>query len=59
MKTLVIRFINGGADTIEIDHYEINERTGYLKFVRCDDFNKNSKLGIVNINQIAYWWVEN
>lgn len=59
MKTLVIRFINGGADTIEIDHYEMDERTGYLKFIRCDDSNKFSKLGIVNINQIAYCWVEN
>lgn len=59
MKILVIRFINGGADTIEIDHYEMDEHTGYLKFFRCDDFNKNSKHGIVNTNQIAYWWVEN
>ena len=58
MKTLVIRFINGGVDTIEIDHYEIDERTGYLRFFRCDDFNKKSKFGIVNINQIACWWVE-
>lgn len=59
MKTLVIRFINGGVDTIEIDRYTIDEATGYLKFFRCDDFNKNSKLGIVNTNQIAYWWVSN
>lgn len=58
MKTLVIRFINGGVDTMEIDHYEIDESAGYLRFYRIDDFNGNRRLGIININQIAYWWVE-
>lgn len=58
MKTLVIRFINGGVDTIEIDHYEIDKSMGYLIFYRGDDMNGNRSKGILNINQIAYWWVE-
>lgn len=59
MKTLVIGFINGGVDTMEISHFEMDERTGYLKIYRIDDFNKKRRFGIININQIAYWWAEN
>ena len=50
---LVVSFIYGREKYFKVDDYLVDENMGYLEF-----FQKGVKTGMISLNQIIYWYVE-
>ena len=50
---LVVSFVNGREKLFKIDDYLFDEDIGYLRI-----FKDNAKTGMIAINHIVYWYVE-
>ena len=50
---LVVSFVNGREKLFKVDDYLFDEDAGYLRF-----FKDNVEVGMIAINQIVYWYVE-
>lgn len=50
---LVVSFVNGREKLFKIDDIDFDEDTGYLEIYKDD-----SRIGMIAINQIVYWYLE-
>ena len=50
---LVVSFVNGREKYFKVDDYLVDEGTGYLEI-----FQSGVKTGMISLNQIIYWYVE-
>ena len=51
--TLVVGLINGREKTIRIDGYSFDKYEAYLEIFRGE-----KSIGVIALNQIAYWYLE-
>ena len=51
---LVVSFVNGREKLFKVDTYQTDEDMGYFKLIR-----DNRTVGMIALNQISYWFVEN
>lgn len=50
---LVVSFLNGREKYFKVDDYLVDEDMGYLKI-----YQKGVETGMISLNQIIYWFVE-
>lgn len=50
---LVVGFANGREKTIRIDSYSFDKYEAYLEI-----FRHEKSIGVIALNQITYWYVE-
>ena len=50
---LVVSFVNGREKLFKVDDYDFDEDVGYLKL-----YSEKGQSGMIAINHIVYWFVE-